>query len=157
MSESSESNKYYTPQLEEFHIGFEFQFQGCDGNWNPQGWETHTIVCEKKEVGVWKPTMDVVAELYLFYGEVDKNSFRVKYLDREDIESLGFEFSHYSNGVYCYQNFSKTAFVGLCTSNFIVVDQFEGRGENIKLNRLLKAVCKNKSKLKSLLKDVGIL
>ena len=32
-------NKYYTPEIEEFHIGFEFETAIIDCNWVNHGWE----------------------------------------------------------------------------------------------------------------------
>jgi hypothetical protein len=63
-----EENKYYTPKIEEFYAGFEYE--RCDDGYSyfkdiyPRAIDTNKL------------------ENYLPY-------FRVKYLDREDIESLG--------------------------------------------------------------------
>lgn len=66
-------NKYYTPTIDEFYVGFE---------------------CERKEDDIWKPYTITLSSwssnaLWLMLRD-DPSSFRVKYLDEEDIESLGF-------------------------------------------------------------------
>lgn len=69
--------KYYTPKIEEFHVGFEFE-----SRWNNNSWEKHT----------WK--LDSFLCL-IGHGEYDFSNYgelRVKYLDRADIESFEFEY-----------------------------------------------------------------
>jgi len=64
-------SKYYTPTREEFYIGFE---------------------CEIKFGDYWKNIIvgEDIEEM-LIYGIPKPNNSRVKYLDKEDIESLGWE------------------------------------------------------------------
>ena len=64
-------NKYYTPSIEEFHVGFE---------------------CEIKIGDHWKniKAIEDIEEM-LIYGIPKPNNSRVKYLDKDDIESLGWE------------------------------------------------------------------
>ena len=63
--------KYYTPEIEEFHVGFEFERPNTI---NRVSWVK--TVFENGEC----------AEQYCKYDES-----RVKHLDREDIESMGFQ------------------------------------------------------------------
>lgn len=70
-------NIYYTPKIEEFCIGFEYEQALVDTYWN---------------ISEWKKT--------IFLQNTDFNNLikyinfnRVKYLDKEDIESLGFTFN----------------------------------------------------------------
>lgn len=58
-------NKYYTPSIEEFHVGFRCEI------FNGFSWEPYII-----------STSECLSDLT---GE----GYRVKYLDKEDIESLG--------------------------------------------------------------------
>lgn len=63
-------NKFYTPDLEDFHIGFEYEYKYNDA----RSWT-------KKVFG---------PDSFLHLDEIETKDFcRVKYLDREDIESLG--------------------------------------------------------------------
>src|ERR1035437_9775722 len=66
-------NKYYKPDLDEFYIGFEFQNKLGDE------WETE----------IFKDTNN----LHSMYLNRNTIHLRVKYLDKEDIESLGFKFN----------------------------------------------------------------
>lgn len=63
-------NKYYTPKLEEFHIGFEYEIK----EWGKEDWH-------KKEI----------EETWEIDSAFDRAEARVKVLDKEDIESLGFD------------------------------------------------------------------
>jgi len=65
------TDTYYTPEIEEFHVGFEYESMGGLENINA---EWHDEVYSEE---------DSVKNLI--------NTLRVKYLDQEDIESLGFE------------------------------------------------------------------
>lgn len=67
-----DNNKYYTPEIEEFHIGFEYEFNVGNTTWT------------KFIFDLDRP--DKVLENF----KLNPQLFRVKYLDKEDIESLGF-------------------------------------------------------------------
>lgn len=69
-----EENKYYTPKLEEFHVGFEYEFNHPDFDENWIKYHTPQFNHELEDFCLSKTW---------------RESFRVKYLDREDIESLG--------------------------------------------------------------------
>ncbi len=75
----TEDNKYYTPTIEEFHIGFELEFKNS----------MVTPVEFRKEVCEWE-TLSIAFDTWEHEQGEFKNEFRVKYLDREDIESLGY-------------------------------------------------------------------
>ena len=69
-------SKYYTPKIEEFHVGFEYEwYLEFKNNWVKSKYEAtdfldHDGIC--------------------FFDDY-KTRVRVKYLDQEDIDSLGFE------------------------------------------------------------------
>lgn len=72
-------NKYYTPSIEEFHIGFEYEYLGNNLN------------TEWSKVKAEWSDLDIMFDDY--EHELDgkfEELYRVKYLDKEDIESLGF-------------------------------------------------------------------
>ena len=61
-----ENNLYYTPEISEFHVGFEYEvFDKLHNIWNKEN------------------------NFFLQQGDF-KDEIRVKYLDQFDIESLGF-------------------------------------------------------------------
>jgi hypothetical protein len=75
-------NKYYTPEINEFHVGFEYEHLKQDGVWHKQTTKSYTLI----------------RDFDTFHGRdisltlqacIDENFVRVKYLDFEDIESLG--------------------------------------------------------------------
>lgn len=73
-------NKYYQPSKEEFYIGFEF--------------ESTYILFQKHPGDSW--TKSILSDEHnWFYDSYDNDAvpseFRVKYLDRSDIEDLGFK------------------------------------------------------------------
>ena len=62
-------NKYYTPSIEEFHVGFEYEIEEPDGSYTKQ---------------------ELTVRDSLEFIDDHSSEFRVKYLDIDDIESLGF-------------------------------------------------------------------
>ena len=68
------TKKYYTPTIDEFHVGFEYET-----NYNRKDW---------KEI---KLTTEEAVNLFDIWDyDAVNTEFRVKYLDIEDIESFGF-------------------------------------------------------------------
>lgn len=68
-----DSKKYYTPSIEEFHVGFECEIIKSS-KFKKTIVDNHELETVLYEVG---------------YGEQLSDNYRVKYLDKEDIESLG--------------------------------------------------------------------
>jgi hypothetical protein len=66
-------NKYYTPTIEEFHVGFEYE----DGSLYGKNEWTKLIVSTQHSLEETEYILQT-------------NRIRVKYLDSSDIESLGF-------------------------------------------------------------------
>ena len=154
-------NKYYTPIIEEFHVGFEYEYN------------SNTF-----EEPIWKlstyDTLDFVSHSY-DDCEFDSSELlftRVKYLDKEDIESLGFEFKKSTNSpsepthkhffdVYMLGNGIKLShynwFTGAADTATV-----ERRGVRIEYitdptDRIMfRGTIKNRSELKTLLKQLGI-
>lgn len=79
--------KYYKPDLEEFHVGFEYEERVNDSlgkqtdNWAKSVWTENHNFSDLFDIEV---TDNEITKIYV------PNSVRVKYLDREDIESLNF-------------------------------------------------------------------
>jgi len=130
---------YYTPELEEFHPGFEYEM--CLRNkegatfWQrrtvgPQGWQ-----------GIWNIPFSI------------NKGYRVKHLDKEDIESLGF--IHVNGKVY---NLPKTNislwynFSNVISSNSVTIREIQG---DMFFDVAIVPI-KNKSELKRLLKQLEI-
>lgn len=76
-----ENNLYYTPTIEEFHIGFEYEYMNGDL------WEKSKITIQDyKSDGPDYERSDSWFQEEILGGI---RTIRVKYLDKEDIESLG--------------------------------------------------------------------
>lgn len=117
-------DKYYTPSIEEFHVGFEFEYTHKD-DW------FQNIILDPQEIND-------------FFND-DSIEIRVKYLDNEDIESLGFKYIMTSYDGY-YEK--KDITLGFA---------YDGRIQ-IKSNEcfIFLGFIKNKSEFKILLKQLGI-
>lgn len=75
-------NKYYTPKGEEFHRGFRFEMPDRDGE--SESWKRYHY---KLTPGA---NFDI-DKLCSHHQKTMKELVRVKYLDRDDIEELGWE------------------------------------------------------------------
>lgn len=130
-------NKYYAPEISEFHVGFEYE------------WLDDTI-------GKWEPeVVDINTPLTYFRDDADVEH-RVKYLDKQDIESLGFKL--YSTGIttdgdiYTLNNKNIVLIINR-KSRYIELDNKDLEPYNIKI---FKGTIKNKSELKKLMVQLGI-
>lgn len=93
-------DKYYTPKIEEFHIGFECEVFGTSYQYPVTLVSANIIKVLGEPVMVqdWDKVVCEWDDLELVYDDWEheydnfKNEYRVKYLDREDIESFGFVF-----------------------------------------------------------------
>lgn len=130
-------SKYYTPSIEEFHVGFEYEYSGNKG----KEWDA-----------------DSIENLYDFEDLIDDiryGDIRVKYLDKEDIESLGFKFSK-CEGDFRYFTIGKNIEL-MVGSNYII----ENLGATVLISNkengnTFEGIIKNISELKRLLKQLGI-
>lgn len=135
--------KYYTPDLEEFHVGFEYEiFEDFDCL--PEK-EWHDQVYGKN--GSNHENMDYVGG--------DMNKFRVKHLDREDIESFKLVYAGWKRVSHDYYGKIKNRDVSVHVfkDNTVTV--------SVRLDGMIESECtniiiKNKSELKRILKQVGV-
>ena len=142
-------DNYYTPTIEEFHVGFEFEFSGFDGYWRPYPFEKQIIFKNKEESGINNGlfTLQWVGNIFSENTLDLSQRLRVKYLDKEDIESLGFE---YTDSIGDYHNFEK----GDIHLTFLDYTSVEIDIEGYDL--WFRGKLKNKSELKRLLKQLNI-
>lgn len=73
--ENSKTARYYTPDISEFHVGFEFQFRTLNG------WEKRS--CKEYDFSNYANPEGIE-------GHLKEDRLRVKHLDIEDILSFGF-------------------------------------------------------------------
>lgn len=125
-------SKYYTPTIDEFYVGFEYETRdSVNSDWYIQIEDGSCI--------------EFIGKYY-----INENKIRVKCLDKEDIESLGFKqitFNFpigFENEQY-WINFR----VINDLPNLCIYDKFDK-------SRLFSGNIKNKSELVKLLKQLGI-
>ena len=138
--------KYYTPSLEEFFVGFE-----CEERY-------------KDEFGQWMNYSPVTINrhefVYLFqFPDKWLPKFRVKYLTAEDIESFGFKLIFSDIGIEYWKlgNFELRTDVDL--GAYIDSDNLYSIFCNPygkQYNCVFSGIIKNKSKLKQVLKMIGV-
>lgn len=128
-----EDNKYYVPDISEFHVGFEFLWKyKTDDSWKIHSL-TDGIFGDPDYSGHKNPH---------FYSR-EGIDFRVKYLDKEDIEAEGFK----RDSGDC--DFIKGEFqIELFDGKVYITDQFGAKD-------LFFGVIKNRSELRRVLKMIG--
>lgn len=145
-----EENKFYVPQIEEFHVGFEYETSTYILN---QTMETRPPVeWYKSKYKVNDNTFDLdMMEKFL----KDDLMFRVKYLDKEDIEDLGFEEIELNLYKYKekYDNYSDYYWHISKDNNTITIHNCKDYDDRV---TIFRGNIKNKSELKTLLKQLNI-
>ena len=141
-------NKYYTPEIEEFHDGFEFEISlNFSYRWE-RGRSTRLAEGEEYRKIIFSSGLQKIED-YVVQNSVEKNesAIRVKYLDKEDIESLG-----WVQGKLPYQFFMNPHFmlVKLEQSNWYSI--VNTTDEDCRF----RGIIKNKSELKKLMKQLNI-
>lgn len=137
-----ENNKYYTPDISEFHVGFEY-WQKISSNHDE--WEPLIIKSPNQT-----ESLDGIYVDDFSLETLRIEDARVKYLDRDDIESLGwgnyeppFEYDH----TWTYKNYELKLWINgdlphvrICENRIMI---FDGK-------------VKNKSRLKLVMEMIGI-
>lgn len=129
--------KYYTPTLEEFHVGFRY--------------EKLSLSQEKPvaEVDWFKEVLEDSLELPYIEEDLDDGILRVKYLDQDDLEELGWELDGCMKKSGCI--YFKSNFTCITESPYdkkIVIQQ-EG-------DMIFYGYCKNYNELERLMKQLNI-
>ena len=131
--------KYYTPTIEEFHVGFEYEIN------NP----CHQGDTYYEEEVISRTNIESVLKNWKHFQE-----YRVKYLDQEDIESLGFVYTetdkYNPHGV-------KHTYIKTTSYGEVEIRHYPDT-YHISIddgNTLFSGKVKNKSELKRILKMIG--
>lgn len=130
-------NKYYYPEISEFHVGFECELTVDNKNWKGLKFEA------------WD-----------FSGleiELLNNMYRVKYLDEKDILNLGFRkrkdnFYFHDKYNLMMNHSTEDGIVGLATSDPSKNTLFATTGQDP--NKIPRLKIKNKSELKKILEQL---
>lgn len=139
-------NKYYTPKLKDLYINSEFEYQTDDKKW-------HKCSDYINEFASGYSNEDSGWDLNKL---IDNNKLRVKYLDKEDIEELGWKFFDYEptgdGDVRWWSGFKKEEYV------LKECNAWQDGNVNItKRGRILfQGNIKNKSKLIDVMKMLDI-
>lgn len=97
------NEKYYTPTLEEFHIGFEYETYNMSGggyvimDFSDGEWTFETV--QEPTHHMWfkdifrlpKMPLDTVSDLKEIDHRIKEDRIRVKYLDEDDLIELGWK------------------------------------------------------------------
>ena len=126
-------NKYYLPKIEELHIGFECEIDQSEINKNFK-WCEYVIGTDYENITIARAV-----------SEVNKNGIRVKYLDRQDIESFGFKLFENMPSRFHYNKYE------------LDVDYLNVIRIEYDCNYIFKGRIKNKSELKKLLIQLEII
>ena len=149
-----EEAKYYTPAIEEFHIGFEIETLDLYGNWVKEtcNWGSLDCACDDHEHNV----------------DDFKNEYRVKYLDSDDITDLVFAQVYVPNCnsedddiQYGFElEVSESCYILLHFMgdkvSIVKQDIYDSVTSNWTAEHLFLGVINNKSELKQLLKQFEI-
>lgn len=139
--------KYYTPEIDEFHVGFECEIQS---SWGMQKGIYPSILREDTLTGF---QLQKIGETETLKKVI--SGIRVKYLDKKDIESLGFSYYKTHPGME-QMEFDKGEYELTYDPNFKGKQwlriNLEGEGDVT----LFSGSIKNKSELKVLLKQLNI-
>jgi hypothetical protein len=156
-------SKYYTPQIEEFRVGFECEFFN-----NMQDKQWNKIVCDTDHIGIAYTCFE---EGTIEWEDDISHTFRVKYLDSEDIESFGFkyvenyslisdikvnlfvkEIDKFNEWIITLEN--ENVFISLKSDEFLMA--IPSSKQYWTLYDLFRGKIKNKSELEVLLKQLEI-
>ncbi len=147
-------NKYYTPTIEEFHVGFGYEYIsnnicGYHSKFDSSNWTKYEFKAGSTE--------DEPSEIDCIEYAIKKENcdIRVKYLDKEDVESLGWKFdgkSTYKLNCYSlsgqleYQNIEiEQNHEDVCMGEWKYYDELVFRGK-----------IKNKSELNRIMNQLNI-
>lgn len=132
--------KYYIPEIKEFYVGFEYEY--FKEVWNE-------VACDLE--------CDPIEELR---SNIKENKVRVKYLDKEDIESLEFTItSQYGNYIEFEKeenNILKTSYKFIYNENKKLSVEFYNGRKHQSSTPLFWGIVNNKSEFKKLMKMLNI-
>jgi len=139
-------NKYYTPTIDEFHVGFEYEEYNdwIEQNDNEPTWNRKTIFTHN-------------ANLTALNVSLQKNEIRVKHLDPQDIEECGWERDSSSSDWSAFNLKSESKYNHCLT---IDVGSKKEIGKNIVIFNndgvIFKGTIRNKSELRKIMNQCGI-
>lgn len=166
----NEDNKYYTPTIEEFHVGFEYEYKSEDGSYSTFAdskgeWKKKIFNNEAEydyeELTEFQSIESALQDEYKRYGDV-----RVKHLDKEDIESLEWKQLKMKSATAPDITFYRLPYTDPRGNHDSVILSFNPNNNWVLIslndtmvpgNTLFAGTVKNKSRLSLLMQMVGII
>ncbi len=150
-----DSNKYYTPSIEEFYVGFKYEKYD-------ERLATYSNYPNKAETTNWhRFTYDTKSiRLSQLDTHLYNKTIRTKYLDADDLKSLGWitdflsgEMCTHKNSRWVFETFTLHNLNGSVTKGFVIKDL-----KNIFGNQqdIFRGQIKNYNELQKLMKQLGI-
>lgn len=138
------ASKYYTPGIEEFCVGFEYEYLASTHNTE---WEKITASWED---------LDLVFDDYEHeYDGKFHELYRVKYLDEQDIIDCGFVKSTGLYNLKCYNYRDCRIYPDFNEENHYFIKYLSGYFSDSEV-QLFAGFIKNKHELKTVLKMIGV-
>ena len=140
---------YYTPSIDEFHVGFEFEML----EYNYEGNDYYPSIFGNLLINNNGSQYTTEIKTYVTY--IKNEHVRVKYLDKEDLESLGFFYYSKFEGHYEEWHFDVKSNIKLTLylkSDLPFISIYKKHNCSI-----FAGTIKNKSELKVLLKQLNII
>ncbi len=135
------TEKYYTPSIEEFHLGFEYE-ELIENTW---------IERVLRESIMYIDNANSKFKGVAF--SIEKEPVRVKYLDQEDIESLGWIIEKRFNNLNCFIKNNYVLSLSLTNGSIMIHRKVDNIQE---LFTDFSGFIKNKSELIRLMKQLNI-
>lgn len=138
----TEENKYYVPKNEDLFIGLEYERQDFD------------------DENVWHKEVIKFDYGWLEISEDFASDIRIKYLDRQDIESLGWKGATEYNNLVVFHNADRLLIFNL-EKHFVKITGIVGSAKSQydwdSLNAIFDGTIKNINELKRIMKMLGII
>ena len=166
--------KYYIPDISEFHVGFEYEHCHSSIRFVMLDLKTGDRTNETEPKEIWEKSVftgnefDIWKSSFEFDDSLRDGQIRVKYLDKEDIESLGFKCEKEDVLSTLYSQFNRRfsmlvdngyfIHIGMMTlSDRVILTIDTSVYENSEKTKVIHSIrIKNKSELEKLLKQLGI-
>lgn len=150
-----EKEKYYTPTIEEFHVGFEYEQKESFGDGTvktKEDFDNANWIKKYMEIGELPYVERMLNGRNALNGIC---GIRVKYLDKQDIESFGFEEDKKVKGVFDHvsERFYITCDYWLNKDNY---NFMKVRIEDEESEYSFSGTIKNKSELIKLIQQLNI-
>lgn len=152
-----ENNEYYTPTIEEFHVGFEFEYKPKIGPWVKINYNNWMSPSKGMDLD-FCTEQDLLRKFDIIDQCIKKNNVRCKFLNQSDIESLGWEFEKQHPGLeeICF-SIGKSKHYDILYMDYDLESKYMriswlGEGDVTRFSGIIK----NKSELKKLMQQLNI-